>query len=74
MLEENQMALKKEYSRDGGECKVTFTLPKEIMSNFSKISLVGDFNNWDPDVNLITENQADGSYSVEVILPSEHDY
>ena len=50
------MALKKQFSRNGKECKVTFTLPKEIMSNFSKISLVGDFNNWDPDVNLFTGN------------------
>jgi hypothetical protein len=39
MQEENQMALKKQYSRDGGECKVTFTLPREVVANFSKISL-----------------------------------
>ncbi len=68
------MALKKQYSNNKKECKITFTLPQEIMSNFSKVSLVGDFNNWHPDVNVFTENQADGSYSVEVILPSEHDY
>ncbi len=68
------MALKKQYSNNKKECKITFILPKEIMSNFSKVSLVGDFNNWHPDVNVFTENQADGSSSVEVILPSEHDY
>ena len=68
------MALNKEYSHNKKECKITFILPKEFMSDFSKISLVGDFNNWDPDENLFTENQTDGSYSVEVILPSEHEY
>jgi len=68
------MALNKEYSHNKKECKITFTLPKEIMSDFSKISLVGDFNNWNPDVNVFTENQVDGSYSAEVVLQSEHEY
>ena len=42
--------------------------------NVREIQVVGDFNNWDPDKNLFTENQTDGSYSVEVILPSEQEY
>lgn len=68
------MALNKEYSHNKKECKITFTLPKDIVSDFSKISVVGDFNNWDPNVNVFTENQVDGSYSAEIVLPSSHEY
>lgn len=62
------MALKKEYSKNKKICKVTFTLPKELGDNFDKISLVGDFNNWDPDANLFSENSESGDYTVSIQL------
>ena len=46
------MAIKKEYSQNKSECKVTFILPKELTDNFNKISVTGDFNNWSPEITL----------------------
>ena len=68
------MALNKKYSSNKKSCKVTFTLPKEFVFNFNKVSLVGDFNNWSTNENLFSETEADGSYSVSVILESNKEY
>jgi 1,4-alpha-glucan branching enzyme len=68
------MLLKKEYSSNKKKCKVTFFLPKDIADNFNSISVVGDFNQWDPHANLFSEKEADGSYSVAVILEANNKY
>jgi len=68
------VALKKKYSNKKESCKVTFFLPKEFVFNFDKVSLVGDFNNWSTSENLFTEIEADGSYSVSVVLESNKEY
>ncbi len=47
------MAIKKKYSKDKTTCKVTFTLPKEIVEQFDEIALVGEFNNWNHKANLM---------------------
>jgi len=68
------MAIKKEYSKNKGNCKVTFTIPKEIGDRFRIISLVGDFNNWDPRANIFSETEKDGTYSVSVVFDSGNEY
>ena len=67
------MAIKKEYSTDKTICKVTFTIPKEIAEQFKEISLVGDFNNWDPKANLFSLIK-DAVYSVSVKLKANKEY
>jgi len=64
------MAIKKRYSSNQAECKVTFILAKEFADNFHTICLVGDFNNWNHDKNIFTETEADGSHSATIILPT----
>ncbi len=68
------MAIKKEYSKNGEICKVTFTIPREIAKDFKTISLVGDFNEWDPDANRFTETEKSGDYVVTIELPAGKKY
>lgn len=68
------MSIKKEYSQDETLCKVTFILPKEINANFNEISLVGDFNNWDPHQHKFAHKNPDGSVSLEITLESHKEY
>ena len=68
------MAIKRKYSRNKAECKVTFILTKKLVDNFNTICVVGDFNNWSHDENLFSETETDGSYSATIILPSNKSY
>lgn len=38
--------LKKEYLKNKATCKVTFSLPAEIIEGVSEVHVLGDFNNW----------------------------
>ena len=68
------MAIKKRYSRNKTECKVTFTLKKEFAKGFHTISLVGDFNNWHGGENIFVETESDGSYTTNIILHANKSY
>lgn len=68
------MAIKKEYSQNKAECKVTFTLSKDLADNFKRISVLGDFNNWNPDMDLFSESESDGSYTATIILQANYTY
>ncbi|VAX25742.1 hypothetical protein MNBD_IGNAVI01-1521 [hydrothermal vent metagenome] len=68
------MAVKKEYSKNKKSCKVTFSIPKEIGDRFKMISLVGDFNNWDPKANIFSETEKDGTYSLSIVFDSGNEY
>jgi len=68
------MAISKIYSKDRKVCQVTFTLPKEIYEYFDEISVVGDFNNWDPHQHKFSHKHSDGSSSVEVVLDAGKEY
>ena len=68
------MPIKKEYSQNNDECKVTFILPKEIADSFTQISVVGDFNQWDQNINQFCKNEADGTCTATVILEPQKSY
>lgn len=68
------MAVKKKYSQDSKVCQITFTLPKEICDNFDEVSIVGDFNNWDPHQNKFSTKNQDGSSSIELVLEAGNEY
>jgi len=68
------MALSKSYSQDKKVCRITFILPKEICENFKEISILGDFNNWDPHQNKFSNKNSDGSSSIELILDTGKEY
>ncbi len=68
------MAIEKKYSKDKKICKVTFTIPKETAQNFDTISLVGEFNQWDPKANVFAEVGKDGSFECSLELESGKEY
>jgi len=45
------MSIKKQYLKSKPVCKVTFRVNKEAAKSAKKISLVGDFNQWDKKAN-----------------------
>ncbi len=63
--------MKKAYSKKGGKCKVTFRLPKEVGAQ--KASLVGEFNQWDPQATPMKRAKS-GDFSATLDLPAGHEY
>jgi len=64
---------KKQYLKSGGECRVTFRLPKDAAPEAHTVSLVGDFNNWDNGATPMKKLKA-GDFTVTVKLDAGHDY
>jgi len=63
--------LKKSYSKSGKQCRVTFSLPKEVVAE--NAALCGDFNAWDNN-NHIMKKLKDGSFSITISLPAGRSY
>jgi len=42
------MSLKKQMLKSKPVCKVTFRVSKEMAAEAESVTVVGDFNNWDP--------------------------
>lgn len=68
------MAMVKRYTKDKKACRVKFILPKEIAENFREVSIVGDFNNWDPHKNKMTHKNGDGSICIELDFEAGNEY
>jgi len=67
------MALYKSYPKKGTTCKVTFEIPVEAATGVKKIALVGDFNNWDKNANILSKNR-EGLYTIAVVLEQGREY
>jgi 1,4-alpha-glucan branching enzyme len=63
--------LRKSYSKTGGSCRVTFSLPPEI--NVTTASLCGEFNQWSPTAHSM-KHRKDGSFSTTVSLQAGRIY
>jgi 1,4-alpha-glucan branching enzyme len=57
--------ISKSYAAEKRTCKVTFKLPADLQ--IKKVSLCGDFNQWDPSRNPMLRRK-DGSFSISVSL------
>ena len=68
------MAINKEYSEDRKICKVTFTLPDYFEESFEQASVVGEFNNWNAEANVLEKNKKTGLHSAEIELESGKEY
>lgn len=63
--------IKKEQKKKDEQVKVTFVLPEEEVRG--RVSVVGDFNDWDPEADkLIRRNN--GTYSASVKLARGGEY
>jgi 1,4-alpha-glucan branching enzyme len=67
------MSLKKQYLKSKPECKVTFTLPKEAAAKARKVTLVGEFNDWNKS-KMVMKKLKNGSVSVSVNLKTGREY
>lgn len=56
------MSIKKQFLKSRRECKVTFRLDNnDALQDVQTISVVGDFNNWDPN-DMSMKRLKNGSY------------
>ena len=63
--------LKKNYSKTGSSCRVTFKLPSDVSAEM--VHLCGEFNDWSPTKHPMKKLK-DGSFSVTVSLEPGQSY
>lgn len=63
--------LKKNYTKSGNSCRVTFKYPNEEQAD--SVALAGEFNDWSLEANPMKQLK-DGSYSVTVTLEPGRSY
>jgi 1,4-alpha-glucan branching enzyme len=68
------MALTKQYLKSKPVVKVTFTLPAEAVEKSEKVSLVGEFNGWNPEEAIALKKQKDGSFKAILELVAGKEY
>ncbi len=61
------MPLKKKFLKSKPVCKCTFSLPKDAAPNADKVSLVGDFNDWETQTHILTKLKS-GEFKIELDL------
>ncbi len=67
------MSIEKKVLKSKPECKVKFSLDKEACFDAKKVTLVGDFNNWDEEATALKKNK-DGVFNVSINLGIGKDY
>lgn len=68
------MALSKQYLKSKPVVKVTFTLPAEAVEKSEKVTLLGEFNGWNPEEALALKKQKDGSFKGSLDLTPGKEY
>lgn len=67
------MSLKKQPLKSKPVCKVTFNLDSDLADGAKKVSILGDFNNWDPKETSMRKLK-NGSFTKTVDLEVGKDY
>ena len=65
--------IKKQYLKSRPACKVTFNLPKEAAPEAQKVSIVGDFNNWDGRA-AVMKRLKSGDFTITMELETGREY
>jgi 1,4-alpha-glucan branching enzyme len=65
--------MKKRFLKSKPVCKVTFELPAQAVNGAAKVTLMGDFNGWDP-VTTPLKRHKDGAYRLILDLPRDQEY
>lgn len=69
------MSIKKQYLKSKPECKVTLSLPKAAAATASTVSLVGEFNGWDPESTPMKKlKSGDFKTTVNLKVGSEYEF
>lgn len=69
----NGNGIKKRYLKSRASCKVTFRLPKDAVENAHRISIVGDFNDWDNNTTPM-KKLCNGDFSVTLDLERDREF
>ena len=67
------MALEKQFLKSRPVCKVRFTIAAEDLHGASSASVVGEFNDWNPEATPM-KPQKDGAFSVLLEIPAGREY
>ena len=65
------MAISKTYSKSKPVCKVTFEVSADIVNGAKSVSLVGDFNEWNP---TALKKQKDGAFKASIELEKGREF
>ena len=65
--------IKKKYIESRNICEVTFRLPSEASLGARKVSVVGDFNNWEKEATPLTK-QENGDFTLALELDAGKEY
>lgn len=49
---------------------VTFTIPKQVSEKFLECSIVGDFNNWNPNIHKMRRKSPNDEFTLKIELPA----
>lgn len=67
------MSIKKTFQATKGMYTLTFSLPVSAATNATKVQLLGDFNNWDPQKAPVMKKGKE-EYSIQIDLASPSTY
>ena len=67
------MAFEKKYLKSKPICKVKFIAPNELCQSAKKLTIAGEFNDWDTSKNPLRK-QKDGSYATIIDLETNKEY
>lgn len=65
---EQHMSIMKKNMPEEGVCRVKFRLSKSIINNANMVAIVGDFNSWQSDKNLMRKDK-NGHFTAQIDLP-----
>lgn len=65
--------IQKKYLSDKRLCEVTFKLPRTAAAEAKRVSIVGDFNDWDSHANRM-KRLKNGDFSIKIHLEPGRDY
>lgn len=68
------MAISKQFIKSRSAFKVTFSVPAELAAGAKEVSVLGEFNGWDPNAAAKLKKQKDGSYKGAVELVGGKEY
>ena len=66
--------LKKQFLKKQPICKVTFKVPADQVQEAEKVSLLGEFNNWNSEEAIEMKKLKDGSFKTVVSLDAGKEY
>jgi hypothetical protein len=67
------LGIRKEYPKSHKMCRATFRLPREAAPKARKVTIVGDFNDWDKETTLLKKlENGDFTITLELDLGKEY--